>query len=158
MFKSSKKIRLRLLKQKLQQNQRYFQFLHLKIQYAKNPVLELPCTKQPISQLPVYPDAKPRPIRSEKFTLSSEDQATYGSKSFFVIVGSFKSSENAAKFKQELTQQGFKPIILHSEPACSVFVLIRLIDETSRQNTHRAFRELQNSYTKYADAWLLIKK
>jgi len=98
---------------------------------------------------------KPVAVRSENFTLSSEDQVAYGSKKFFVIVGSFKSSDNAGKFKQELTQQGFKPIILHSETGMFRVCVDSFNDETSARSRVQGIR---TKYTKYADAWLLIKK
>lgn len=98
---------------------------------------------------------KPVSVRSENFTMSSEDQAAYGSKKFFVIVGSFKSSDNAAKFKQELTQQGFKPIILHSETGMFRVCVDSFNDEASARSRVQGIR---TKYTKYADAWLLIKK
>lgn len=98
---------------------------------------------------------KPVSVRSESFTMSTEDQAVYGSKKFFVIVGSFKSSDNAGKFKQELAQQGFKPIILHSETGMFRVCVDSFNDEASARSRVQGIR---TKYTKYADAWLLIKK
>ena len=98
---------------------------------------------------------KPVSIRSEKFTLTSEDQATYGNKSFFVIVGSFSSNENAGKFKQDLTQQGFKPIILHSETGYYRVCVDTFNDETSARTR---VQKIRTEFPKYADSWLLIKK
>lgn len=101
------------------------------------------------------PAAKPVSVKSEKFTLSSEDQAAYGNKSFFIIVGSFKSEENAGNFKQELTQQGFKPIILHSETGMFRVCVDSFTDEASARARVQGIR---TKFPKYADAWLLIKK
>lgn len=98
---------------------------------------------------------KPVSVRSESFTMSTEDQAVYGSKKFFIIVGSFKSSDNAGKFKQELSQQGFKPIILHSETGMFRVCVDSFNDEASARSRVQGIR---TKYTKYADAWLLIKK
>jgi len=98
---------------------------------------------------------KPVSVRSESFTMSSEDQAAYGSKKFFIIVGSFKSSDNAAKFKQELAQQGFKPAILNSETGMFRVCVDSFNDEASARSRVQGIR---TKYTKYADAWLLIKK
>ena len=98
---------------------------------------------------------KPVSIRSENFTLAKEDQATYGSKSFFLIVGSFSSSENAGKFKQDLTQQGFKPIILHSETGNYRVCIESFNDEASARSS---VQKIRTQYPKYADSWLLIKK
>lgn len=101
------------------------------------------------------PAAKPVSIRSEKFTMASEDQASYGNKSYFVIVGSFSSNENAGRFKQELVQQGFKPIVLHSETGYYRVCVDSFNDETSARSR---VQNIRTEYPKYADSWLLIKK
>lgn len=94
-------------------------------------------------------------MRSEKFTMSAEDQASYGSKSFFVIVGSFSSNENAGRFKQELVQQSFKPIILHSETGYYRVCVDSFNDEAAARSR---VQKIRVEYPKYADSWLLIKK
>lgn len=99
--------------------------------------------------------AKPVSIRSEKFTMSTEDQASYGSKSFFVIVGSFSSNENAGKFKQDLVQQGFTPIILHSETGYFRVCVDSFNDEAAARTR---VQKIRTEFPKYADSWLLIKK
>jgi cell division protein FtsN len=98
---------------------------------------------------------KPVSVRSEKFTLTTEDQAAYGNKNFFVIVGSFSSNENAGKFKQDLIQQGFKPIILHSETGYYRVCVDSFTDEASARTRVQGIR---TQYPKYADSWLLIRK
>lgn len=100
-------------------------------------------------------NTKPVSIRSEKFTMSAEDQAAYGSKSFFVIVGSFSSSENATRFKQELAPQGFKAIILHSETGYYRVCVDSFNDEAAARSR---VQKIRTQYPKYADSWLLIKK
>jgi cell division protein FtsN len=101
------------------------------------------------------PAAKPVSMRSEKFTMTTEDQAAYGNKSYFVIVGSFSSNENAGKFKQELVQQGFKPIILHSETGYYRVCVDSFNDEASARTR---VQNIRTKFPKYADSWLLIKK
>ena len=101
------------------------------------------------------PVGKPVSVRSENFTLSSEDQATYGSKSFFVIVGSFKSNENAGNYKQELTKQGFKPIVLHSDTGYYRVCVDSFTDEAAARNRVQGIR---TKSPKFADSWLLIRK
>lgn len=98
---------------------------------------------------------KPVSIRSEKFTMTNEDQAAYGSKSFFVIVGSFSSNENAGKFKKDLTAQGFSPIILHSESGYYRVCVDSFTDEAAARSR---VQNIRTKYPKYADSWLLIKK
>ena len=96
---------------------------------------------------------KPVSVRSENFTLTNEDQATYGSKNFFIIVGSFKSNENAGNFKQELSKQGFKPIILHSETGNYRVCVDSFTDEAAARTR---VQNIRTQYPKYADSWLLI--
>jgi len=100
-------------------------------------------------------ESKSVSVKSEKFTLSSEDQAVYGSKRFFVIVGSFSSNENAGRFKLELVQQGFKPIILHSETGYFRVCVDSFDDETAARNR---VHKIRSDFPKYSDSWLLIKK
>ncbi len=101
------------------------------------------------------PTGKPVSMRSEKFTMTSEDQAAYGSKNYFIIVGSFSSNENAGRFKQELSAQGFKPIILHSETGYYRVCVDSFTDEATARNR---VQNIRTQYPKYSDSWLLIKK
>ncbi len=94
-------------------------------------------------------------VKSENFTFSADDQAMYGGKRFFVIVGSFSSNENAGRFKQELAQQGFKPIILHSETGYFRVCVDSFDDESIARNR---VRKVRSEFPKYADSWLLIRK
>ena len=98
---------------------------------------------------------KPVSVRSENFTLTTEDQAAYGSKNFFVIVGSFSSNENAGKYKQELAGQGFKPIVLHSESGYFRVCVDSFTDESAARTR---VQNIRTQYPKYADSWLLIRK
>jgi len=111
--------------------------------------------ENPVSDTMYEPAAKPVSMRSEKFTMSAEDQAIYGSKSFFIIVGSFSSNENAGKFKQELIQKGFKPIILNSETGYYRVCVDSFNDEATARTR---VQKIRTEYPKYADSWLLIKK
>ena len=101
------------------------------------------------------PAAKPVSVRSEKFTMTSEDQAAYGNKSYFVIVGSFSSNDNSGNFKQDLAMQGFKPIILHSETGYYRVCVDSFNDEAAARSR---VQRIRTEYPKYADSWLLIKK
>ena len=128
---------------------------------AETKVFSVPAPKTGVRENPVsdtmYETASSKPvsIRSENFTFSSEDQAAYGNKNFFVIVGSFSSNENAGRFKQELAQLGFKPIVLHSETGYYRVCVDSFNDEaTARSRVQR----IRAEYPKYADSWLLIKK
>jgi cell division protein FtsN len=132
---------------------------------AETKVFSVPAPKQEVRDNPtsdtMYETAdnsgtgKSVSTRSEKFTMSAEDQAAYGNKTFFVIVGSFSSNENANKFKQDLTKQGFKPIILHSETGNFRVCVDTFTDEAAARSR---VQKIRLDYPKYADSWLLIKK
>ncbi len=134
---------------------------------AETKVFSVPAPKQAVRKNPtsdvmyetadqgVPSDSKPVSARSEKFTMSTEDQAAYGNKNFFVIVGSFSSNENANKFKQDLTKQGFKPIILHSETGNFRVCVDTFTDEAAARSR---VQKIRTEFPKYADSWLLIKK
>lgn len=133
---------------------------------AETKVFSVPAPKSTVRENPVSDTmyetvdkeatgAKPVSVRSEKFTLSSEDQAAYGNKSYFLIVGSFSSNENAGRFKQELMQQGFNPIILHSETGYYRVCVDSFSDETAARSR---VQKIRTEYPKYSDSWLLIKK
>jgi cell division protein FtsN len=128
---------------------------------AETKVFSVPAVRENPTSDTMYETAdksvtgKPVSVRSENFTFSAEDQAAYGSKSFFVIVGSFSSNENAGRFKQELVQLGFKPIILHSETGYYRVCVDSFNDEAAARNR---VQKIRVEYPKYADSWLLIKK
>lgn len=132
---------------------------------AETKVFSVPAPKNTIRENPVSDtmyeradkEATGAPVRtqSEKFTMSNEDQAAYGSQKFFVIVGSFSSNENAGKFKAELIQKGFKPIILHSETGYYRVCVDTFTDEAAARSR---VQKIRTEFPKYADSWLLIKK
>jgi cell division protein FtsN len=120
----------------------------------KNTVRENPVSDTMYEQADA-PTGKPVIIKSEKITLSPEDQAAFGNNSYYVIVGSFSSLENAGKFKQELIQKGFKPSILQSETGYFRVSVDSYADETAARNR---VHKIRTDSPKYSDSWLLIKK
>ena len=136
---------------------------------AETKVFSVPAPKSTVRENPVSdtmyetadkpatgtPAAKPVSMRSEKFTMNSEDVAAYGNKKYYVIVGSFSSNENAGKFKGELTQLGFKPIILHSETGYYRVCVDSFNDEAAARSR---VQNIRTQYPKYADSWLLYDK
>jgi cell division protein FtsN len=132
---------------------------------AETKVFSVPAPKSTVRENPVsdkmYETADkpatgtPVSMRTEKFTMNNEDVAAYGNKKYYVIVGSFSSNENAGKFKGELIQQGFKPIILHSETGYYRVCVDSFNDETAARNR---VQNIRTQFPKYADSWLLYDK
>lgn len=99
---------------------------------------------------------KPVRTQSENFSFArQEDQASNANKSYFVIIGSFSSNDNANRYKQELIPKGFSPIVLHSETGYYRVCVNSYNDEFEAR---RRVNQIRNDYPQYADTWLLIKK
>ncbi len=99
---------------------------------------------------------KPVRIQSETFTFDKqEDKVKHESSTYFVIIGSFSSNENANRYKQELTPQGFNPIVLHSETG---YYRVCVNTFTDEMESRKRVYQIRNDYPQYADTWLLIKK
>jgi cell division protein FtsN len=132
---------------------------------AEPKVFSVPAPKSTVRENPVSDtmyepadkaaEGKPVSIRSERVTFTAEDQAAYGNKSYYVIVGSFSSNDNANRFKQELIQQSFKPIVMHSETGYYRVCVDAFNDEAAARSR---VQKIRAEFPKYADSWLLIKK
>jgi len=99
---------------------------------------------------------KPVRTQTETFTFDQKDDAVkYQGSTFFIIIGSFSSLDNANRYKQELVSQGFNPIVLHSENGYYRVCVNSYADEmAARQRVN----QIRTDFPKYADTWLLIKK
>lgn len=101
-------------------------------------------------------EPEPVPLREERFTFAQEtDRVIHDPNLYFVILGSFRSSENAARFKDALIDQGFEPLILISESGLHRVSIDSFTDEIVARNR---VNRIRNNYPEYKDAWLLIRK
>jgi len=112
---------------------------------------------------------KPAPIKSEtvksesamvntkeeRVTAANGESKDYGSKKFYIILGSFSVYENAQKFKKQLMSEDFFPGILVNE-AGLYRVSVNSYDEETV--ARKRVLELRQKYPQYNDLWLLIKK
>ncbi len=100
------------------------------------------------------PDS-PVSTRREQISFTrQEDLAGNEQNSFFVIVGSFSQLENANRFRTTLLDEGFTPIILHSETG---YYRVCINSYRSEQEARSRIAQVRLSYPKYSDVWLLIK-
>ncbi len=96
------------------------------------------------------------PVREERFTFTQEaDHISQGTNTYFVIMGSFQSEDNAKRFSETLRQQGFTPVILLSETG---FHRVSVNSFTSEDNARSRVLQIREEYPPYADTWLLIRK
>lgn len=105
-----------------------------------------------VKEAPAVQDDKPISVRKESFTFTqAEDQ---NQNSYFIIVGSFSSMENAKNFRQTLMSEGFTPIVVQSETG---YFRVTVDSFTSEAPARTRLMQIRQSYPKYSDAWLLIK-
>ena len=104
----------------------------------------------------VEPAYKPVPVKEEKVAIANKPDANmHENKKFFVIMGSFRSADNANSLKNTLTQMGFKPFILISETGLNRVAVESYNDE---DEAIRSVLNIRSSYPNYKDTWLLRKK
>ena len=96
------------------------------------------------------------PVREERFTFTQEaDRISQGANTYFIIMGSFQSEDNAKRFSETLRQQDFTPVILLSETG---FHRVSVNSFTSEDNARSRVLQIRDEYPAYADTWLLIRK
>ena len=99
---------------------------------------------------------KPIAIRKEQVTFTQqEDKNSNEANTYFVITGSFGQLSNAKNFRETLLNEGFTPIILHSESG-----LYRVCVNSFKSEAEARSRvtQLRQAFPKYSDVWLLIKE
>lgn len=93
--------------------------------------------------------------KEESVTAAKGESSDFGSKHFYVILGSFSIYENAQKFKKQLMSEDFYPGILVNQNNLYRVSVNSFDDETQARNR---IREIRQKYPQYSDVWLLIKK
>lgn len=95
-------------------------------------------------------------LRKESVTFTEEaDKSKNEANTYFVILGSFGQLDNAKNFRETLLNEGFAPIILHSETG---YYRVCVNSYKSEADARRRVTEIRQAFPKYADLWLLIKQ
>ena len=84
-----------------------------------------------------------------------EDEIDHQVNSFFVILGSFRISDNANNFKTKLENEGFNPVILLSETG---FNRLSIGSFSQEAEARQRVLDIRRAYPEYHDAWLLIRR
>jgi cell division septation protein DedD len=96
------------------------------------------------------------PVLEESFTFESrEDEKPREVNRFFVILGSFRISDNANRFKASLEEEGFDPVILLSETGLN---RVSVDSYNSETDARQSVLDIRRSFPEYNDAWLLIRR
>jgi len=112
----------------------------------------------PVVDKPVKPvvDEKPIAVRSEQVSFTDQDDKSMNEgNTFFVIIGSFSQLENAKNYRTTLLDEGFTPIILHSETG---YYRVCVNSYKNEKEARSRISQIRQSFEKYADVWLLIKE
>ncbi len=112
--------------------------------------------EEPVSAAKERPEEKPVSMRKEQVSFTQQaDKAGNESNKYFVIIGSFSQLGNAKNYRETLLDEGFKPIILHSETGYYRVCTNSYKDE---QQARARVSQVRQEYPKYSDIWLLIKE
>lgn len=104
----------------------------------------------------VVREEKPIAIRKEQVTFTQqEDRTSNEGNTYFVIIGSFGQLENAKNYRETLLNEGFTPIILHSETG---YYRVCVNSFKSETEARTRVSQVRQAYPKYSDVWLLIKE
>ncbi len=107
---------------------------------------------KPAATTPVV-EEKPVTMREEAITFTQPEDRNQNS--FFIIIGSFSSMDNAKNFRQTLISEGFTPIIVQSETG---YYRVTVDSFTGEAAARERLLQIRRDYPKYGDTWLLIKK
>ena len=132
-------------------------------EYTSDPTVQPKVFTVPTAEVKTEPkveekiaEEKPVSMRKEQVTFTQqEDKATNENNTYFVILGSFSQLNNAKNFRETLLNEGFTPIILHSETGLYWVCVNSYKSETEARSR---VSQLRQAFTKYSDLWLLIKE
>lgn len=94
-------------------------------------------------------------VREERITVVQEPGVAVEPGKYYVIIGSFKSIDNAKKYKSQLIIDGFNPTLLQNENGLyRVAVGIFMVETPARDK----IGSIRAQFAKYSDVWLLVQK
>lgn len=108
--------------------------------------------KETVKETP-KPEPAPEPaivVRQEKVTPVEHTGPGYD---YYIIIGSFQVLDNARRFRTELIQEGFTPMMLESEHG---FFRVSVAAFNDELEARARLGEIRRQYEKYSDVWLLI--
>lgn len=95
-------------------------------------------------------------LRKESITFTeAADKTGNEANTYFVILGSFGQLDNAKNFRETLLNEGFSPIILHSETG---YYRVCVNSYKGEAEARSRVAEIRQAFPKYSDLWLLIKQ
>ncbi|MEN8117805.1 MAG: SPOR domain-containing protein [Bacteroidota bacterium] len=124
-------------------------------EYTSEPTAETKVFTVPGTETKVA-DEKPVAVRKEQVSFTNqEDKSQNEANTYFVILGSFSQLDNAKNYRQTMLDEGFTPIILHSETGYYRVCVNSYKNETEARSR---VAQVRQAFPKYSDVWLLIKE
>lgn len=99
--------------------------------------------------------AEELPIVEKEEKLVEVEKEPPVSNLYYVIIGSFKSRENAINYQKELKEKGFESNLLRNEEGF-YRVSVKSTDEILHARSE--IMSIRTNYPEHADTWLLIRK
>ena len=128
-------------------------------EYTTDPgtkVFTVPSNETKTAPVETVADEKPIAMRKEQVTFTQqEDKSGNESNTYFVILGSFGQLDNAKNYRETLLDEGFTPIILHSETG---YYRVCVNSFKNEKEARSRVTQLRQAFPKYSDVWLLIKQ
>ncbi|WP_340112014.1 SPOR domain-containing protein [Maribellus mangrovi] len=121
-------------------------------------VFKVPGSETTEVEKPAQPvvEEKPIAIRKEQVSFTEQqDKVKNEGNTYFVIIGSFSQLENAKNYRTTLLDEGFTPIILHSETG---YYRVCVNSYKNESEARGRVAQIRQSFEKYSDVWLLIKE
>ena len=100
-------------------------------------------------------DNKPIYMKTEEVSIAADEDQSKEGFAFYVVIGSFSKSENAARFKTELMSKNFSPVLLNSE---SGYIRVAVDQTNSESDARDQIKIIRNKYPEHKDVWLLKSK
>ncbi len=111
--------------------------------------------QEPVKQAPVAV-VVPEPIREVEEKIVPVDNKPVDPHRYFVIIGSFRSIDNARKHQADIAVDGFRVSDLMRNEAGLYRVSVLATDDVSAARTE--IMRIRSRFPKYNDVWLLISK
>ena len=74
---------------------------------------------------------------------------------YFIIIGSFRILENAKKYQDQISKNGFRSVIMKNEAG---LYRVSVVSTNDIEHARDEVRRIRRLFPQYYDTWLLIQK
>lgn len=103
----------------------------------------------------VEEEVEEAPIVEREETIVEIDEEPPVDYLYFVIIGSFRSKENAMKYQAQIGEKGFSSILMKNEEG---FYRVSVLSTDDITKAREEIRRIRTAYPEHGDTWLLIRK